>query len=252
MFLKQVLIQAMDLGKLMLISGAGVSRVEDTIERICLAYGAREVEAFTITSSIIVTVTTEDGDVFTQTKRIKYYKTDFHKLDQLNDLSRYVCREKPDISYLEEKLSEIRKEKIYSLPVQCLIASLIAGTFAVFFGGGFVEGIIGAVCGAAVWWLMAGLQKLDSNIMFSDFAAAFMVASIAYILAHMGATRDYGTIIIGNIMLLVPGVAFVNSIRDIIGGDVMAGLIRLCEVIVTAVFLAAGSFTALVLWGGIL
>lgn len=48
MFLKQVLIQAMDLGKMMLISGAGVSRVEDTIERICLAYGAREVEAFTI------------------------------------------------------------------------------------------------------------------------------------------------------------------------------------------------------------
>lgn len=53
-------------------------------------------------------------------------------------------------------------------------------------------------------------------------------------------------------MLLVPGVAFVNSIRDIIGGDVMAGMIRLCEVVVTAVFLAAGSFTALVLWGGIL
>ena len=106
MFLKQVLIQAMDLGKMMLISGAGVSRVEDTIERICLAYGAREVEAFTITSSIVVTVTTEDGDVFTQTKRIKYYKTDFHKLDRLNDLSRYVCREKPDITYLEEKLSD--------------------------------------------------------------------------------------------------------------------------------------------------
>ena len=112
MFLKQVLIQAMDLGKMMLISGAGVSRVEDTIERICLAYGAREVEAFTITSSIVVTVTTEDGDVFTQTKRIKYYKTDFHKLDRLNDLSRYVCREKPDITYLEEKLSDIRQEHI--------------------------------------------------------------------------------------------------------------------------------------------
>ena len=32
MFLKQVLIQAMDLGKMMLISGAGVSRVEDRSE----------------------------------------------------------------------------------------------------------------------------------------------------------------------------------------------------------------------------
>lgn len=252
MVLKQVLIQAMDLGKMMLISGAGVSRVEDTIERICLAYGAKEVEAFTITSSIVVTVTAKDGDAFTQTKRIKYYKTDFHKLDQLNDLSRYVCREKPDIGYLEEKLSEIRREKIYSLPIQCLIAFLIAGTFAVFFGGGIVEGMIAAFCGAAVWWLMAGLRKLDSNVMFSDFAAAFMVASISYVLAHLGVTRNYGTIIIGNIMLLVPGVAFVNSIRDIIGGDVMAGMIRLCEVVVTAVFLAAGSFTALVLWGGIL
>ena len=42
MFLKQVLIQAMDLGKMMLISGAGVSRVEDTIERI---WGPPEITA---------------------------------------------------------------------------------------------------------------------------------------------------------------------------------------------------------------
>ena len=63
-------------------------------------------------------------------------------------------------------------------------------------------------------------------------------------------TEDYGKIIIGNIMLLVPGVAFVNALRDMIGGDMMSGILRVCESILLAVFLAAGSFMALMFLGG--
>ena len=60
------------------------------------------------------------------------------------------------------------------------------------------------------------------------------------------------THIIGNIMLLVPGVAFVNALRDMIGGDMMSGILRVCESILLAVFLAAGSFMALMFLGGVL
>ena len=58
--------------------------------------------------------------------------------------------------------------------------------------------------------------------------------------------------IFGNIMLLVPGVAFVNALRDMIGGDMMSGILRVCESILLAVFLAAGSFMALMFLGGVL
>ena len=48
-----VLCTALDIGEHLLKNGAEVSRVEDTIERICFAYGAAHVESFSITTLIV-------------------------------------------------------------------------------------------------------------------------------------------------------------------------------------------------------
>ncbi len=96
------------------------------------------------------------------------------------------------------------------------------------------------------------IKILAPNEMVLNFLLSFFVAAFAYISAKFGLTEDYGKIIIGNIMLLVPGVAFVNALRDMIGGDMMSGILRVCESILLAVFLAAGSFMALMFLGGVL
>lgn len=48
---------AIDIGKQMLISGAEVHRVEESISRMCHAIGAVRVDVFIITSSIVVAFT---------------------------------------------------------------------------------------------------------------------------------------------------------------------------------------------------
>ena len=53
---EQYLFCAMSIGEQLLINGAEVSRVEDTIRRICMAYGAARVDVFSITSSIVTTM----------------------------------------------------------------------------------------------------------------------------------------------------------------------------------------------------
>ena len=50
----------------------------------------------------------------------------------------------------------------------------------------------------------------------------------------------------------MPGVAFVNGLRDMISGDTMSGILTVCESVILAVFLAGGSFAAIVLWGGVI
>jgi len=52
----------------------------------------------------------------------------------------------------------------------------------------------------------------------------------------------------GTIMLFVPGVAITNSIRDFLSGDMLAGVTRMVEAVVTAVSLAAGAGIVLKLW----
>ena len=50
---EQYLYYAMTIGEQLLCCGAEVGRVEDTIRRICLAYGASRADVFSITSSIV-------------------------------------------------------------------------------------------------------------------------------------------------------------------------------------------------------
>ena len=66
----------LDLGELLLTSGAEVMRVEDTVARLCAAYGFETTDVFTITSSIVVTARAPDGRVLTQTRRIRERSTD--------------------------------------------------------------------------------------------------------------------------------------------------------------------------------
>ena len=230
MEMKKVLKYAMEIGECMLVSGAGVSRVEDTISRICKAYGAKEANVFSITSSIVTTIEDEKGEILTQTKRIRSYKTE----------------------EVKRKISEIKKGKVVVFTEEVLTSAVIAAAWTSFYGGGITEGIIAMIAGAFVAVLARYIKILAPNEMVLNFLLSFFVAAFAYISAKFGLTEDYGKIIIGNIMLLVPGVAFVNALRDMIGGDMMSGILRVCESILLAVFLAAGSFMALMFLGGVL
>lgn len=250
MEMKKVLKYAMEIGEWMLKSGAGVSRVEDTISRICKAYGAKEANVFSITSSIVTTI--EDEEIITQTKRIRYYKTDFKKLDELNQLSRYMCKYLPEEEEVRERVLKIKNGNMITFLEEVIVSAVIAAAWTSFYGGGITEDVIATLSGALVTILARYLKILAPNEMVLNFLLSFFVASLAYVCASVGITQDYGKIIIGNIMLLVPGVAFVNALRDMIGGDMMSGILRVCESVLLAVFLAAGSFMALIFWGGVL
>ena len=47
-YAREFLFNALNIGEAMLNSGAEASRVEDSVRRICLAYGAEKVDVFTI------------------------------------------------------------------------------------------------------------------------------------------------------------------------------------------------------------
>ena len=52
---------ALDIGMRMLVCGAQIGRVENSIERMCTAFGAAVTHVFSVTSGIIVTCFNKDG-----------------------------------------------------------------------------------------------------------------------------------------------------------------------------------------------
>lgn len=131
---EEVLTCAINIGEQLLVSGAEISRVEDTIQRICNAYGIRQSHIFSIASCIIVTLETKERQWITQTRRILSYGTDMWKLDRLNDLSRRICATQPSFDVIDQEYEKILKGPTYSPAAQCAIYAMTAGAFAVFFG----------------------------------------------------------------------------------------------------------------------
>ena len=51
-------------------------------------------------------------------------------------------------------------------------------------------------------------------------------------------------------MLLIPGVSFTNGVRDLLGGDLAAGFLRISEAVLITVAIAAGFALPLLMIGG--
>ena len=102
---------ALDIGEQILLSGGEVGRVEDTVTRLCISYGAVRTDVFAITSVVFVTAVWENGEIVTQSRRIKNAGKCMRRLEDLNSLSRKICSEKLSLEDAEEAFAEIRKCK---------------------------------------------------------------------------------------------------------------------------------------------
>ena len=109
------LVWAVNIGEQLLKNGAEISRVEDTVGRICVAYGARQQHVFCVASCLIVTILDKDGNWQTQTRRIREFQTDMDKLDKINNLSRQICSHQLTPEETEARFEEIIRGPSYGI-----------------------------------------------------------------------------------------------------------------------------------------
>lgn len=100
-------------GQILLESGAETYRVEETISRICIAYGAHTADSFVIPTGIMVTVTYYD-EVATLVKRITSRGVDLNKINAVNDLSRRIQTESIELCDFNKHLIKISNAPRYS------------------------------------------------------------------------------------------------------------------------------------------
>ena len=74
--------------------------------------------------------------------------------------------------------------------------------------------------------------------------ASFLLALPAYGMGALGIAHNPDAVIIGALMLLVPGLLFTNAMRDIIFGDTNSGVNRIVQVLLIAVAIALGTAAA--------
>lgn len=249
--MQKLLSCVMDIGEQMLICGAEVHRVEDSMERMCKSFGVKRIDVFSITSSMVVTISMDDGTQYTQTRRINGSSTDMEKLHRLNALSRKICQEPMSAEQIHKEYLGCIRAKNYPTWLISLSYGLIAAAFTAFFGGSLRDILFSPIIGVLISIVTYFAEKIDVNRVFLKFLCSFLITAIAFLFLKLGCIANVDMVIIGNIMVLIPGIGLTNAIRDLFVGDSIAGLLRTVEAILLALAIGAGYFLFVWLIGGV-
>lgn len=243
----------MSIAYTLLENGAEIYRVEDSAQRVAIAYGATEANVFAVPTSLIITVDMPDGKTFTKSKRVRVRQTNLQRVADVNQLCRDISSSQLEFREVENRLAAINSSPKYSLWLQAAACGLMTFSFTLFFNGNIIDALCGAPIGMCMRLLLNVMEKTRVNLFFQNIAGSALAGGMAYIISALFGGLHTGTIITGAMMNLVPGVAITNAMRDIIAGDLIAGQSRLTEVFLTATAMALGAGMSLSLlrtiWG---
>lgn len=238
----QLLNMGADLGRLLMTSGAEIYRVEESVNRLLTAYGL-DPQVFSIPNCLIVSVNTPEGTPVTRMCRIPAHGTDMELLEQCNALCRRLCREVPPVEEAQRLVDDLGRHcRRFSARTVLLGYASAPAFFALFFGGGFRDCLCAAAAGLAVGvCVLFGRRFIGSNIFFRTVVCSAVAALAALLLVRAGLGRNLDAITIGTLMVLVPGMALTNAMREIMAGDVISGLSRTAETLLVATAIALGT-----------
>ncbi|MDD5921858.1 MAG: threonine/serine exporter family protein [Eubacteriales bacterium] len=246
--MKDILIKSfIDIGEAMLECGSEVYRTEDSIHRMCKAYGAVHCDVYALTNIIQVTVQTPEDDIITQIRYVRGNSTNFDRLIRLNSLCRFITAERPSQPEISRRFQEIMNLPDPPRWRRFLAAAMIMGGFTVFFGGTLVDGAIGAAIGLLIALLDIFLGKVENNEFVYNFEMAFVIGAAALGAWNVFPVLKPGMIIVGSIMLLISALGFTNGIRCIFRGNFMSGSVKMLHALVGAFAIASGIAVAMML-----
>lgn len=227
-------------GRMLLESGAEVYRVEETMIRICSGlYCVDDVDSYVTSTGIMLSIG-YNGQVFSKISRIKNRNVNLHCVSRINALSRNVQNHSYSIEQVIQELDEIEHEPKYSFWMTTLFGGIGAGGFALFFDGGPMEIIVSFGIGICIRLLVSLLSMMKMNDFINNVLASMLLATLSISFKKIIPQIDVNIIVISGIMLLIPGLAFTNAIRDTIAGDYLSGVSRVMETLVCACAIALG------------
>ena len=241
---KQVLEIALSAGQILLSNGAEAYRVEETIESICSSYDLN-CECLSTAKGVFVTVADENNEKVTSLKKVKTKCVDLYRIELVNSFSRSLIDNPVPYEEAKKILKGIQKAPYFSFPVRIFAASMTSFTYALFFNGTIYDAVISAIISMCIYYMMDKVSHVGFFQFFEFFFSGFIIGSMSLIAEKIFPVLDKGNVITGAIMILIPGVALTNGLKDIIYNDFMSGMVKFGESMLTIIAIGAGIGTAL-------
>lgn len=251
-YTKEILNLAVDIGEAMLQNGAEIYRVDDTFKHILKAYEVENCHVYVLSNGIFASANEGQEDSCSIIRHVPQSSVHLVRIVALNQLSREICTHSCSLMEAWIRLDECKALPDYSSRKQIVACGLGCAGFAWMCGGQVIDACITFFLGCLLRYIIlyAGNHEI-SNLMVNLIGSAVTTA-VSILVAGTGLPVFQDKIVIGGIMALVPGIAFTTSVRDLLNGDYLSGIIHMIDALLCAVEIAVGVGATLALFEAVM
>ena len=245
--ISEVLEVASEAGHILLENGAEISRVEDIMSRIATHYGVDTSNFFVLSNGIFTTGTMDrvrkaggQAETYANVEFIPLRSIQLSKVVAVNRLSYDISYGLCSLEQARERLHLIRKAPPKPAWEQILGSAFGAAGFTAVFGGGWMDCAAVFVVGALLYVYILFFSSRFLSKIVGGVSNALLATLLCMLFYKIGFGVSLSNMIIGAVMPLIPGVPFVNGVRDLANSDYIAGLTRLTDAMLGFFCIALG------------
>ena len=238
----------LDAGSLLMSSGANTARIRLNIMRIANAYGYNA-ELLVTHRALMLTIYDEEKDYFfSRLKRTSPHGANFRIVSGISRMSWSIVEEKWSLEQSKEELNRLKLLPHYPRWIILLMVSLAGASFCRLAGGEYLDMLIsaGATC--------AGLfiRQEAAKKMYNAYLCIFFAALVSSLISGMALKLQVGIhpeyAFATSVLYLIPGIPLINSLSDLLDGNIMNGIVRGVNGLMMSFAIALGMLGAILIY----
>lgn len=237
---RQIVAVALKAGQILLENGGEIFRVEETVSRICNYYGMKSTSVFVLSNGIFITSGDDKEEYLAKVIQIPVNHANLSRVADVNQLSREITQGQHTIEAAEVRLEEIENQKAKPKWLQILAAGISGSCFSIIFGANVADAMCTFVVGILLYTYLLYIGKPHLSKIVGHILGGALICFLCLAFYCLGLGHHLEIMIVGGIILMIPGVAFTNAIRDIADGDYISGSVRMLDAVLVFFCIAIG------------
>lgn len=238
----------LEMGSLLMASGANSARIRTTLLRVANAYGYNA-ELLITHRALMLTVFDEETDYFhSSLKRTSPHGANFRMVSGISRMSWHIVEESWSFEQVWDELNRLKSLPHYPRLIVLTTVALAGASFCRLFGGSAVEMLVCFVATFAGLFVRQEAVKRGFNpylcIFFASFTSCLLAGSPFKLHIGMNPEHAFAT----SVLYLIPGIPLINSFSDMLDGNIMNGIVRGVNGLMIAFAIALGMLSTILIY----
>ncbi|SHF32738.1 Uncharacterized membrane protein YjjP, DUF1212 family [Mariniphaga anaerophila] len=238
----------LEVGALLMTSGANSMRIRVTVLRIANAYGYTA-DLLITHRALMLSLSAEGNDYFhSSLKRTLAHGSNFRMVSGISRMSWRIVEEDWSYQQIWDEIERLKALPHYPRIVVLSTVALAGASFCRLAGGGAVEMLVVFVATFIGLFVKQEAAKRKFNGYLCVFVASFVACLIAgaFVKYHVGSNPEFA--LATCVLYLIPGIPLINSLSDLLNGNIMNGIVRGTNGLIISFAIAFGMLCSILIY----